>query len=399
MAPGRKTLRLVFTVLCMVVFSFMMGYWFYKYGVEDRDIGVVDYIRLEELDEDFKVPIASICLRNPFLDQKLNDINENINSTTYLKYLEGDLFEEHYNGIDYDNVTTDLNEYFLVTRVVLRNESTAKNSSIWPDHKVLFNGFYTNIFLKCFELISNMENLRDVEELHFYYNVQKLISQWSQYATSPAIYFKIYYPGQFLIGDDPMLYLYPLFTSEKGVYFVVFVDEVEVLKGRPKRKKKCDENIEHYDKMIMKEHIKRKGCRDPYLNINDSSPLCDTKETLKTYPFAYKAPTILGIPDPCQRISKLRLNGITYYFTPYEPNEIWMVKIRYPKEMRIITQSKEVDIHSLIGNIGGYLGLFMGKLTTIFDHIRRNRNTCIMRFTKMINDHCLQHDILKVKGK
>ena len=30
--------------------------------------------------------------------------------------------------------------------------------------------------------------------------------------------------------------------------------------------------------------------------------------------------------------------------------------------VRIITQSKEVDIHSLIGNIGGYLGLFLGKL-------------------------------------
>ena len=135
MAPGRKTLRLVFTVLCMVVFSFMMGYWFYKYGVEDRDIGVVDYIRLEELDEDFKVPIASICLRNPFLDQKLNDINENINSTTYLKYLEGDLFEEHYNGIDYDNVTTDLNDYFLVTRVLLRNESTEKTAAFGPTIK------------------------------------------------------------------------------------------------------------------------------------------------------------------------------------------------------------------------------------------------------------------------
>ena len=39
----------------------------------------------------------------------------------------------------------------------------------------------------------------------------------------------------------------------------------------------------------------------------------------------------------------------------------WSLLIRYPEEVKIITQSKEVDVHSLIGNIGGYLGLFLGK--------------------------------------
>ena len=27
----------------------------------------------------------------------------------------------------------------------------------------------------------------------------------------------------------------------------------------------------------------------------------------------------------------------------------------------VISQSKEIDIHALIGNIGGYFGLFLGK--------------------------------------
>ena len=29
----------------------MVGYWFYKYEVEDRDIGVVDYVSLEDTEE------------------------------------------------------------------------------------------------------------------------------------------------------------------------------------------------------------------------------------------------------------------------------------------------------------------------------------------------------------
>ena len=69
----------------------------------------------------------------------------------------------------------------------------------------------------------------------------------------------------------------------------------------------------------------------------------------------------MGITEACQRITKLKLEGGTFLFYPYLPNEIWRFTIVYPEHLRVITQSKEVDIHSLIGNIGGYLGLFIGK--------------------------------------
>ena len=45
----------------------------------------------------------------------------------------------------------------------------------------------------------------------------------------------------------------------------------------------------------------------------------------------------------------------------YGQKEKWYFTLYYPKEVKIITQSKEVDFHALIGNIGGYLGLFLGK--------------------------------------
>ena len=48
----------------------MVGYWFYKYEVEDRDIGVVDYVPLEDADE-IKFPDASICIHYPYLQKNL----------------------------------------------------------------------------------------------------------------------------------------------------------------------------------------------------------------------------------------------------------------------------------------------------------------------------------------
>ena len=47
--------------------------------------------------------------------------------------------------------------------------------------------------------------------------------------------------------------------------------------------------------------------------------------------------------------------------------DIWRIAISYPDDLRIIQQSKEVDAHSLVGNIGGYVGLFLGNRHNSYD--------------------------------
>ena len=36
--------------------------------------------------------------------------------------------------------------------------------------------------------------------------------------------------------------------------------------------------------------------------------------------------------------------------------------INYPTKAKFVKQLKDIDAHTLIGNIGGYIGLFLGKL-------------------------------------
>ena len=47
----------------------MLIYWAYKYEIEDRDIGVVDYVSLQHSD-DIPFPVLSICLVNPINEKK-----------------------------------------------------------------------------------------------------------------------------------------------------------------------------------------------------------------------------------------------------------------------------------------------------------------------------------------
>ena len=70
----------------------------------------------------------------------------------------------------------------------------------------------------------------------------------------------------------------------------------------------------------------------------------------------YKA-RVAYFPKACQRISRLN-----YYLRSLTAQPKWRITILYPEEVKMITQSKEVDVHALIGNIGGYIGLFLGKI-------------------------------------
>ena len=80
----------------------MVGYWCYKYEIEDRDIGVVDYAQMED-SKDIKFPAVSLCLKDPFHDEKLRDIDSNITRYTFRRYLEGEIYDDMREQIDYAN--------------------------------------------------------------------------------------------------------------------------------------------------------------------------------------------------------------------------------------------------------------------------------------------------------
>ena len=143
----RKIFKFSFSSICIVAAAFMVGYWFYKFKVEDREVGVVDYVTLEKAD-DVHFPTVSMCLENPFLEDKLNNICPNTNISTYLKFLRGELYDENLQQISYDNVTIDLNNYFLFGEGQLLNETNYHKSS--SENKHIFSGFYHGKFVKCF---------------------------------------------------------------------------------------------------------------------------------------------------------------------------------------------------------------------------------------------------------
>ena len=337
----------------------MVIYWLYKYKVIDRDIGVLSLISLEEAKE-IEFPMPSLCLIEPFIDKSFNTNHSIINSTDYIKYLKGNASHNSVETIDYERVTLNLNDYFLFATEVWRNDSdTTINSSQPIQHVNTFNGFNSeDKFIKCISPDVDLSNHRHIKTISFNYNKTKLLTDWKGSLTIEAKFgFKLHGKGQFLLGDEPKFLYYFKITNDDSTWdsFDFTIKELEIIEARNSRNTNCDIDFSSYDQMMVKQYVAQKGCKAPYINKHISAPFCNTLKGIKNAKLTYGRTKTIDTVKPCKRISKLMDNLDLSII-----KNIWRIQITFPDEVKTIIMSKEVDIHTLIGNVGGYLGLLMG---------------------------------------
>ena len=84
------------------------------------------------------------------------------------------------------------------------------------------------------------------------------------------------------------------------------ITQVEVLKRRNKRKKPCISNTISFDEMVLNDHIKKNGCRAPYQNIRNETPVCSSTKGMKGahYDLFWK----IGEKTPCTSIKNIMYN-------------------------------------------------------------------------------------------
>ena len=345
-----RIFRFTFELICFIGVVVMVGFWFYKYEVEDRDIGVVDYELLEKTD--VELPALSLCFENPLLMDNLNDIDPEVNSTTYLKYLKGEVYDDLLGHIDYFNVTLDLNKYFAAATIRLSNESFHRPEKITTlNHKTIFNGLYYGTFIKCFAAeIKKTDFPSKIKEINYYYNHAQLLNDLGPGHT---MHLNLHYPGQFLLEIDSAT---PFDIGEKSQHTNISILDIEYLRRRNSRKKQCMTQWKSFDDMVWKKHIRRNRCRAPYDRPYDSFVKCTTKEDIQRSIFDFHVVGSKYYPKACQRISQLDFSTKTDRYKGY-----LSFRLSYHIDVKIITQSKEIDGHTLIGNIGGYIGLFLGN--------------------------------------
>ena len=356
---SRESFKLTFNAFCAITVIIMAGYWFKKYAIYDRSINEVDYVPIKETN-DIKLPVASLCFHNPFAKQKFNDFDYTVNVSNYFKYINGDIQGKEFEDIDYRKVTLNIGDYFIGGWELWIKETDYRNISLLLDHIATFNGFYFGYFIKCFSIRIANEKQNHIKELILMYDKEYLMKDWGDHSGLDKIGYSMHYPGQFLLGE-----LKPEISFKNPLKFVV--KELEILRRRNERNKKCIENSNSFDKRVVNRYILDEGCRPTYLDVEDQIQLCRSMKMLKKSRFEYATIRLIDIVPDCQVVSKLEEFQKDWILTDIllekeELNSTLVVQVIYPDKIKIITSSKEIDIHTLIGNIGGYLGLFLGNI-------------------------------------
>ena len=100
----------IYKFICVVATGIMVGYWFYKFH-KNEDLTTIEF-KSEGRIGKIIYPEVTICIENPFLNEKLAEVNKNLDNETYLKYLKGDIsFNDTYANIEFDQVTLNLPNY------------------------------------------------------------------------------------------------------------------------------------------------------------------------------------------------------------------------------------------------------------------------------------------------
>ena len=374
---SRKSIQYFFQLVCIVAAVSTTCWCVYIYS-QDHDVCLVDFKQYNE-EKEYIYPSFSLIFVNPFIEEKLKEYGEGINTTTYSRFLEGDYWDERMLNISYDDVTIDMDKYFLGYDIRLANLTLLSyrdfkngNTDGWKPPYVS----HRHPKWKAFAVDKP------------YHKGQRIVRIWTKIKTAifpngirphktnynsssstfGGLEFILHYPGQIFrswnLGIGKWAWPSRKNTSSKNFVMAFTRRNMDVLVRRNKHTKPCNEDWLNYDKSVLERQMKVRGCRPPYYHSIDL-PICLTKETMKEV--APPTPEDLNNHAPaCRAISKLQFD----YQDIDEEEDIvdgnggdphFSLSITaLDTTFKLIELVRAYDVQSLIGNAGGYIGIFLG---------------------------------------
>ena len=352
-----------FRISCFICAFSMVMFWCFKYS-KDEDLCLVSYKTFQKND-DSAFPVLSMCFQNPIIESKLREIGGNINTSAYIKFLKGEIYDEQMVNIDYSNVSMALSHHHLSYEFVWKNGSKTyyypMNVTGEKIDSITYNGDWMQSFNKCFGLNLNSYYVGNINyfKAHFKQNMfpNSIRPSYQRFVII------VHQTQQIFQSARNAIHNWQPRADSKYIGMKFRMKNIEVLRQRNKQSKPCIEDSHNQDSLWLHDKIKVIGCRAPYHTLmSDMAAICQNKEKMKSaYISLSDNDHNKYYPSPCQTMS-----NIAYAYEEYVENGSWgngsfKVIIIPTDTYKMIEQSKAIDMQALIGNIGGYIGLFLGK--------------------------------------
>ena len=368
----------------------------------DESTAIVDFQTYHKREEDI-YPTFSFCISSdnpkiPWYQSNLPHYNVsilkekyNLNTTDkqrdYVRFLLGNETDPNtVIGIDeilkvnYDEATIDLRHYLKTVRV----ESGGRVLYEWPTNNNAPNPLYISYrhgLSKCFSLDISEEIMPNITEKPLNVIIFEFFTDNNVFDSSSEIDMGWYmhYPKQ-LIRSTNLEYDNLGITSRVEMKLFV-VDNLEVIRRRNARLSTCIEEYKEDDDLMRRKLIEKTGCSPPHWPLEDDYSRCTTIKQmsgLRTPSLRFFDSEYLKQFDPpCSQVQTV---AYTYKDLappsgpppesagppsdpptgpPERPTKGVAIIYKNPNYKQIeLVQSFTVE--SLVGNIGGYVGLFLG---------------------------------------
>ena len=140
------------------------------------------------------------------------------------------------------------------------------------------------------------------------------------------------------------------------------LQQIEILRRRDKRRDACVPDDINFDQMLLDDHLKKVGCKAPYHKTNKNMEICDGKEKISLANF-----DLIGRERPIKPCTSA--STIIFSYDEYEYNfkgsDWFHVVLHYPTQYRETKMVQAIDLQTVIGNAGGYIGLFLGRIISV----------------------------------
>ena len=345
--------RNCFNLACFLIAFGMSAFWLFKYW-KDEDLVQVN-LKPFETPSNAIGPVLSICFQDPFIESKLKIYNTTLTGQIYHDILAGESSFIGIEKIDFDDVTLNLTDFHLDNYLRFRNGTAANGSSTnFPNEmpRVTYSGFWYGMFIKCFGLSFEYKN---VAVAAFRFNSSVFPNSIRPNNEKFRTHFHL--PNQFPVDGSAEKLSWPNRTYRESFIMIFRLQQVEVLRKRNKRSNPCISDALNYDEIVLEDNLEKVGCKAPHQKSHKTWKICDSKENMKKAAF--------GVMES-SKIACTSASAIVYTYEEVDNkltnnSDSFDVVIMIPNQYKEIVSVKAVDIHSAIGNSGGYIGLFLGN--------------------------------------
>ena len=251
--------------------------------------------------KDAMYPSFSFCILDPFVTENFADYNdEQINLTSYKKFLKGEIWDARMLKVEYDNVTVSLSENLIQAKYETHSEIIAN----WNvEHFVSFR----SPDIKCFTI--KAPHLDEGLLLGLWIQIENNIFPDGKRSVLHKISTNFHYSGQRFTSLYTTKVDFDFKKNTTNNYRMQFsVRNVDVITRRNKKQEPCVKEWKNYDVYYLQYWMNEIGCRPPHWKSQNDNflPVCSSSNEMKNFSRnLHIIQSIQSIKPPCKVIDRL----------------------------------------------------------------------------------------------